>query len=253
MPPLNRRYGTSLAELIVTLALAAVVLAASARALTQQLRQRHDREVQRQADVALRDVQAALRGVLSHAAAVRAVGDTALDVASLGLVARPCDATGARLVVAASNEWWSPPHAGDSVALIDTLTRLEWRSVIVSTGSQRPSARCAAGGTRLTLAAPPPPTVPALALPMRIWRPLRYVAYRAGDGTWWLGERNCSPTCGAAQPVAGPLLPLARGGLRLSPFADRDGRLVAIDAEVAAPAGTGEVRRTARLLVAPLP
>lgn len=251
---MTRRRGAGLAELLVTLALSGVVMATASRGLVQHVRQSRDREAQAQADGIVRDVQEVIRGELGHADVdPRLRGDTALDLASLRTVALACEASAARLVLPAASGWWSPPKVGDSVAVLDTLTGAEWRSAVVATGTQRASVACPAGGTRLTLAAAPPASVPTGLLPVRIWRLARYMAYRAGDGTWWLGERACLPECGTAQPVAGPLLPPSQGGFRLALVLAGDGRPAALDLTVRAVVRGRAARLSARIPLASVP
>lgn len=157
VPTLKLRRGTGLAESLVTLVLASVVMAAASRGLSQQLRLRHARDDQSRADDIVRMVRDVLRAELAHAEpAVRLLGDTAVQIASSRFIDVACDQVAARLVFPASASWWSAPRAGDSLALLDTLTGVEWRTSVVAIGTQRVSARCPSGGTRLTLAAPPP-------------------------------------------------------------------------------------------------
>jgi type II secretory pathway component PulJ len=248
---MRRRDGTGLAELLVSLALAGVILAAATRGLVQHLALHRARDAQERAAEIVREVHDVLRAELAHAVGdVRVLGDTAVELASLRILARACRQDPARLVVPATAPTRSAPRAGDSLAVMDTLSRSEWRTVIAAAGTQRASADCPAGGVRLALGASLPASVPALAVPMRVWRTVRYVAYRAGDGSWWLGERLCTPGCGAAQPIAGPLLPPAQGGLRLSAVLGADGRTRVLDVSARAEVATHAASRSSRL---PLP
>ncbi len=235
---MRRRRGTGLAELLVALALAGIVMAVATRGLAQQLRLHRASDAQARADEIVREVHNVLRAELGHAAPdVRVLGDTAVDLSLMRVVARACEQHPTRLILPATQSWWSPPRAGDSLAVLDTLARREWRSAVAAVGTQRASADCPAGGTRLTLGSPPPASVPARAVPVRVWRTVRYMAYRASDGQWWLGERACAPGCGAAQPIAGPVLPPAQGGFRLGALLGTDGRPRAIDLSVRAVVG----------------
>ena len=227
---MKARGGTGLAESLVALALAGVVMAVAGRGLSQHVRLRRERDDQARADEVMQVVRDVLRAELDHAApAPFLLGDTAVQLASSRLFALACDQSPSRLMLPASAAWWSAPRAGDSLALMDTLSGSEWRAAIVATGTQRASVRCPIGGTRLTLSLPPPPSVPALLLPVRVWRAMRYVAYRGSDGAWWLGERSCTPACSSAQPIAGPLLAPSSGGFRLSLVLDPIGHPVALD------------------------
>ncbi|MDP1890781.1 MAG: hypothetical protein Q8K55_07770 [Gemmatimonadaceae bacterium] len=248
---MKRRDGTGLAELLVSLALAGVILAAATRGLVQHLALHRAREARSRAAEIVREVHDVLRAELGRAVGdVRVLGDTALEVASLRLFARACRQDPARLVIPATEPVWSAPRAGDSLAVMDTLARREWRTVIASAGTQRASADCPAGGIRLTLRAALPASVPSRAVPARVWRTVRYMAYRAGDGTWWLGERLCASGCGTAQPIAGPLLPPTQGGLRLRVVAGADGRPRHLDVSVRAVVATHAASLSSRL---PLP
>lgn len=251
---MRSRRGMGLAELLVSLALGAVILAAVTRGLVQQVRLQRDRTAQARADEIVREVHEVLRAEVNHAAGTVAVlGDTALDLASLRLFARACDHDAARLIVSASEAWWSPARAGDSLALVDTSLHAEWRATIAAVGTQQASASCPAGGTRLLLGTVVPTTVPALAVPVRVWRVVRYTQYRAGDGTWWFGERSCTPTCGAAQPIAGPLAPPVQRGLELRIVPRADGRTLAVDVAVRTSVAGRKSERAARLPVGPSP
>jgi hypothetical protein len=51
---------------------------------------------------------------------------------------------------------------------------------------------------------------------MRVTRPVRYSLYRAGDGLWYVGEKDWSTSMArfnTIQPVSGPFLSAAAGGL----------------------------------------
>lgn len=248
------RDGTGLAELLVSLALAGVIVATATRGLVQHLALQRARDARAHAAEIVREVHDVLRAELAHGAGdVRVLGDTAIDLASMRVLARACHHDLARLVLPATEPTWGAPRAGDSLAVMDTLSRSEWRTVIVVAGTQRPSTDCPAGGIRLTLAAAPPATVPVRAMPARVWRTVRYVAYRAGDGSWWLGERPCTSGCGAAQPVAGPLLPPTQGGFRVGAVLDDDGRPRFVDVSVRAAVAAHAAVHSSRLPVPTAP
>ncbi|MBI2406875.1 MAG: hypothetical protein HYV19_01050 [Gemmatimonadetes bacterium] len=247
---MTRRRGTGLAELVLSMALGGVIAAAATRGLVQHLRLQRAREATARAEAIVRDVHDVLRAELAHAAPnVQVLGDTALQVASVRVFTRACQLDASRLVIPAAESWWSAARAGDSVALMDTLMRAEWRGAVATVGTLRTAPACPAGGTRVTLAAPLPPTVPANAVPVRLWRVVRYTVYRAADGAWWLGERICAPLCGAAQPIAGPLLAPAASGFRVLAVRDGAGVMYAVDLVVRAVVDDREVRRTARIAV----
>lgn len=229
------RGGTTLAEMVVALALAGVLMGAAARGVTQHLRWQRDRAEWQQGDDAARQAVAVLRSEVERAdGTVTVLGDTAVQLSAVRVVAVACDTGASRLVVPASVAAWSAPRIGDSLAMADTALG-EWRTSIVAASSLHSSTRCPAGGTRVTLAAPLAPSALPLLLPARVWRVARYMIYRAGDGSWWLGERSCAPACTSAQPVAGPLATPAQGGLRLSLVVSSDGRPLALDIQARAP------------------
>lgn len=251
---MKRRSGTGLPELLVSLALAAVILAAATRGLVQHLALHRTRDARAHAAEIVREVHDVLRAEIAHAAGdIRVLGDTAVELSSLRIFASACHQDLARLVLPSTAPTWSTPRAGDSLAVMDTLSRNEWRTAIVAAGTQRPSASCPAGGMRLTLAAALPTSAPVRAVPTRVWRAVRYMTYRAGDGSWWLGERQCTAGCGAAQPIAGPLLPPAQGGLRLRAVLDADGRPRALDVTVRAVVATHAASQSSRLPLATAP
>lgn len=240
-----RRTGTSLAEAVVALSLTTALLGAAARGLAHHERWWSERRMAGDAALAADETLAVLRAQLEHASGVPIVlGDTAVQLASLRVVASPCTAVANTMVLPATATAWSAPRAGDSVAVLDT-SGAEWRSVLTAVRDERPGSACPGGGTRLVMAAELPAF--ALWLPARVWRTVRYVAYRGGDGAWWLGERSCAPTCGSAQPATGPLLAPSQGGLRLALVLTPTGRPVALDVRVRARAGTRVVSATARL------
>jgi hypothetical protein len=252
MLALRPRLGFGLAESLVSLALAGVVMAAASRGLSQHLRLRRERDDQARSDEVVQVVRDVLRAELRHAAPTpQLLGDTAVQLASARVIGVACDQSSTALVIPATAGWWSAPRFGDSLAVLDTVTGAEWRTTVGATVAQRASLRCPLGGTRIAVAVPP--SAPARVLPVRIWRVVRYMAYRAGDGSWWLGERTCTPGCGSAQPVAGPLRPPSRGGLRLALVLDAGGRPVALDLSAKAAIGSRSSSVTARLPLAALP
>jgi hypothetical protein len=238
----------------VALVLAGVVMASASRGLSQHLLLRRERDDQARADEIVQVVRDVMRAELDHSTPdPRLLGDTAVQLAATRVTAVACELSAARLTLPASAPSWSAPRAGDSLALIDTLTGAEWHTAVAATGTQHANARCPAGGTRLTLDMAPPPSVPALLLPARVWRIVRYMTYRASDGAWWLGERSCAPGCASAQPIAGPLLPPNQGGFRLTLVLGPDARPVALDVSARAFIGGRWSAMSARLPLAAVP
>jgi type II secretory pathway pseudopilin PulG len=251
---MKARQGMGLAELLVSVALAGVVMAAASRSLTQHLRWQRNRAAIVAAEQIVQDAHEVLRAELERSwGEARVLGDTAVDVPSLRGFFRACEAATGRLVLPNTPSWWTAPRSGDSLAVLDTLTQTEWRTLVAAVGAQRASSQCPAGGAKLTLASPVPLTAPVLALPVRVWRIMRYTAYRGSDGTWWLGERACAPTCGLVQPVAGPLLPPSQGGLRMALVLDHTGRPQAIDLLVRAEVSGHRASVAARIPIGAAP
>lgn len=250
MPAVTTRAGTTLAEMVVTLALAGVVAGAAGHGLAQLLRDHTARSAATAATDAVQLARDVLRAELSHANAnVLLLGDTAVQVASLRLVSTACDAAADRVVLPAAVPAWSAPRAGDSLAVADT-TLTEWKTTVVLVRAERPSVACPSGGIRLVLASTPPASVLPRLLPARVWRVVRYVLYRSGDGTWWMGERSCTPGCSSAQPIAGPLQSPSQGGLRLALVLDTSGQPVALDVMVRAKLASRAAQLSARLPLA---
>lgn len=248
------RRGVGLPELLISLALGGVVMATAASGLVQQMRRQRIRDERARAHAIVREVTEILRAELSHATGtVLVLGDTAVQLESQRLVAVACDASAARVVFAVADDWWSAPRPGDSLALVDTLSRQEWRAGVTAVGTQRASPQCPAGGTRLTLGAAPPATVPVLSVPARVWRVVRFTSYRASDGLWWVGERGCASNCGVAQPVTGPVRAPGEGGLRFGVHADANGRAVALDVAVRAIVGSSAGAASARVPLSTVP
>ena len=218
---LNRR-AASLIELLVSLTLGSIVLAAATSSVLRQQRT-HDRIVSVAAsDVQLRTATTVLANQLSFvdaAAGDLTLGqaqDTALQFRATVGVGLSCDRrTGAVLLLpdtageVSLGGFASQPRAGDSLwFLADSLwtgTRVDG---VVAVSASCPTPFSVSGATlRLTLAALND-TIPAGA-PLRITRSTRYAIYRSGDGTWQLGFREWSESTGSfasPQPVAGPLL-----------------------------------------------
>ena len=218
---LNRR-AASLIELLVSLTLGAIVLAAATSSVLRQQRT-HDRVVSvGAAAVQLRTATTVLANQLSF---VDAAGgdltpgqarDTALQFRATVGVGLACDrGTGAVLLLpdmpgaVPLGGFASQPRAGDSLWYLSDSTWAGTRVEGVSTVSAAcPTPFSATGATlRLSLAALSD-TIPAGA-PLRITRATRYAFYRSGDGTWQLGFREWNESTNsfsAPQPVAGPLL-----------------------------------------------
>jgi hypothetical protein len=198
---------------------------------------------------------AALAGQLRDAAAIlpidlRAVGvaagdirearDSAIEMRAVIASAVVCDTMANALILSPAaggpgsfSAFSSTILAGDTAWLYvadDTLD--SWRPYQVATSANAPPGACGVLGPQLTAAdrlltrtAISLKTAPSAALlvgiPLRVTRPLRYSLYQASDGGWYLGERDWNAVTlrfNAVQPVSGPFLSAAAGGLTLHYF-----------------------------------
>lgn len=118
------------------------------------------------------------------------------------------------------------PEAGDTAWVLDST--LAWRPMAIASVSSASGSACGAGGPVLTAAAlvesrtavrlaggavVPPGSV------VRVTRPFRYSFYRSSDHAWYLGARDWNTTTArfnTIQPVAGPFLQPAEGGVGLT-------------------------------------
>jgi hypothetical protein len=245
--------------MVVALTLSAVVAAAAAGALGGAERYMRAARAASTARRTLREAEAVLASELRAASgdSLRVRGDTAMDFLGLVGVSVACVASGAVLVlppdVAADGlpytSWRASPEVGDLVAVFDTAGGGAWRTALVdSVATRADGAGCGPSSglvsaadsaarepaTRLQLSAVLSPTVPAGA-PVRVLRSGRYALTHSGDGRWALSYRRCGGgSCGAAQPVAGPLAAPADSGLRFTSVAG-EGR---VEAALRAPPGT---------------
>ena len=228
------RRGATLVELIVATALGALVVSLCANALIAQRRaERRAAESTKPgsaADEAVRVLAAALAR-LAAGDTLTLRGDTAAEWRAVQGAAVSCAAGGDSVVVpdSAGVAWWeSVPDSGDVVELEDVAGNRVTRDVIgVST---RSSGACGSAARVFWLRDSIAVTG---AMFVRLTRRVRFMLYRGGDGQWWLGQRTCaaSPpwTCGAAQPVAGPLS-ASPTGLRIAIDSTTARRIVSIEA-----------------------
>jgi hypothetical protein len=244
------RDGVTLPGVLIGLSLAALVLALLGGAMVTLLRQAHRQHDRTQA----RGQLAHAVGVLSAELRTVASAPSTTDVGDLLLIAdtavevRAAVGGGAACAVAGDAvelvdvavagapfvSWWSDaPQPDDVVHLHDegpspATADDAWlaRDVV---GVQFGGGACATGplapwtttALRLRVGGPALPTTLGAGAPVRVTRRRRYVLYRAGDGSWQMGQRSWSAGVASLQPVAGPLgsAVAADPGLRVTALA----------------------------------
>jgi len=234
------RRGHLVVEALMAMALAGVLAAAAALALTGARRSLHAAERRDRAERAERDAVAILREALSAGDAVLIRGDTAVDLDVLLGVSVVCavepralilpPAVGAGTLTALPQE----PGRDDLVAVrLDSTEESWWYGVVDSLQARVIPGACDAGAGWQPSGAPAPvlrlvllDTVPAevrVGATVRLARRGRFTLYHAGSGEWMMGWRRCHPwleLCGVVQPVAGPLRTPSAGGLRFRALTD---------------------------------
>lgn len=236
--------GTSLLELLLTIALGAVVLTAGARLLLTIRRLWQDerealaaRHAQRTA-VAL--LTAELRGTAPRQGDLLRTSDTSVTLRAQRGLYRVCAAPrsgSGELDVARAGPAPRVPVAGSESVLVlmpglAPSTDRWLHAAIIATGSA--SCTDSSAGWRLTLAAAgSAATLDSVqpGVPLRTFETLTYRLYADGSGDWWLGVRAWQGASWAAtSPIAGPFAP--RDGIALS-FLDAAGAVVSQDTLVA--------------------
>lgn len=250
---LNRR-ATTLAELLVALTLAGAVLGtATASVLRQQrtaMRLGAESAVgdQLHAGNALAIAQVAMLSARAGDLVAGQASDTALQLRVTIASGSPCAPATVSVVLPADAQavlptvgWAGPAHRGDTLWWFGEADTL-WHPREVQAVSSSAAGCAGARGSVLSLGGSD--SIPANA-PVRITRPARITVYRAGDGSWQLGERELSETTGqlaAVQPVAGPFV-------RALPSGERTGfrYFSAADVELQPPLDSQAIRRVARI------
>ena len=217
--------GFSLAELLVALVVASIVLASVCSALLGAQRfyraQAQVLEVQQNVRVVAQVLSQEIRGLDAGDGDIVAMSDTAITLKAPRALGVTCAAPDvARGVLIVRNSLTSGLRAvdpaRDSVLVFrdgdpSSATDDRWlRSSLAATGS----AACADGaaGSRLTLGG----IVGGLAQldsvgpgsPIRAFEVVRYRLYRDGEGLWWLGTQSFTGGgWSVTSPIAGPLRP----------------------------------------------
>jgi len=253
------RAGATLAELLVALTLAAVVLATATSTVLRQQRTAWELGNAAGRESQLRAATGALRAELSGLAVASGdlvageARDTVLQLRSFVAAGVACAAAIGSATFARGPDDPDDMPAGGLPRVGDTLwwygeSEPRWRGRPI-TASDSATVACAAisaaprslrrvvfgGGDSIGTGAP-----------LRVTRPARYSLYRSGDGSWqlglseWIGSDNrfASP-----QPIAGPFLARAGGERSGFRYFDADG------AELPGGVAGVDVDRVARLRV----
>lgn len=258
-PPISRR-GFSLIELMVILALSAIVIGGLTSVLVRQ--QRFYRgtadliETRSQIRQAAGIIPSDLRGVSTIGGDILEITDTSMIFwATIGQAVTCVGTPGTNvlaippLVLANGNTLASftmTPALGDTVWVYengDTEAAGDdhWNAYGILGAPTTSTSTCATlvGGVDLSasrysfLLSKSLEADVEIGNPVRFVRRTRYSLYQASDGGWYLGY--CSPACaGAPQPIAGPFLPAGSGtsGVSFS-YTDANGAPTAIPANVA--------------------
>ncbi len=248
------RRGVTLLELMV-----AIVIGGLALGLVSAVSVRQQRVFSDLADAAamggqLRDAAAILPIDLRAASAVAGdvrsgeARDTSIELRSTIASGVGCDTSSGHVLLA-------PPtggagtfgsvavaiQAGDTAWVFTPMdTGDVWRPYRVASATGAAAGQCSPLGPhlsdsavatagRIALSLDSPPALAALiGTPVRVTRPFRYSLYRASDGAWYLGARDwntASSRFNTIQPVSGPFLSAASGGLAFT-YIDSAGRAI---------------------------
>ena len=223
------RAGTSLVELIVALALTALVLGTATSSL---LHQQHGArwagalgvaESQMRPLVQILPAELASRDAGAGDVTSGAASDSTMQIRAVIASSLACDSAAGVLTLlpdatsgVATGGVARTPLAGDSVWFFpsDSIGWQPRRVVGVSHGRTACALPAALAGPAYHLSLDAPADVPG-GTPARVTRQERYVIYRASDGWWYLGARAWSAVTSsfsAPQPMAGPFLRSAPGG-----------------------------------------
>jgi hypothetical protein len=249
MRPGVTRWGATLAELLVALTLAAIVLGTATSALLRQQRIASELRGAAALDAQLRAATGAIAAELSSLGAASGdlvageAHDTALELRGLIAGGVACgDAVGAAILTesmggsgdpgepddaaaaadAADAQWGAEPRVGDTLWWYGGDANAAWHGgpVTAADGAVLPCPLTGAPARPVRrLVVSTADTIHAGA-PLRVTRPVRYAFYRSGDGSWQLGLREwVAPARRFAppQPFAGPFLRRSgalRGGFR---------------------------------------
>jgi Tfp pilus assembly protein PilW len=267
---LHPRRGVSIVEVIVSMVVAAVVLALITTISVRQQRLFTDLTdgvaISGQLREAATILPIDLRGVSVTSRDIREARDTSLELRGTIASAVVCDTNANGLVLApvvggaaTYASYLTAVDVGDTAWVFTPTDSVDdWRPVRVGSAGTASPKQCATRGPQLGdsarslsrvsigLSPRPPSLAAAIGMPVRVTRPLRYSLYRAGDGGWYLGEKDWSTTSGrfnTIQPVSGPFLSAAAGGVT---FNYLDSAEASIATPVVDPTSIAAIRVTLR-------
>ena len=225
------RSGATLVELLVATTLAAVVLGAATSTFARQRRSADDHlsrvRAEAQVRAALGGLQVALEGLSASAGDLVAgeARDTAIQLRIAVANGVGCDSRAGSVALIAddtsaarANGFAVAPRVGDTLwwRTPGATGWLARRVSDITTTSGLCAVAGAAARTLLQFGFTPLDTIPRGA-PIRLTRPERFSFYRAGDGSWQLGESEWSDVLHAfapPQPIAGPFTRVGPDGAR---------------------------------------
>lgn len=236
--PLSARRGVTLVEMLVALTIGVLlcgIALGAVRAIGRTVEGLVTRQVGERSGAEVIDL---LETLGRHLRDPQLLGDTALQGAlriGAGVVCRVGDATVALApAIAGSTEVMTiladPPAGDDRLDLLTGVRRPEergWESARVVTVGRVPAPDgCGAESAFVTAAQrtaqvlvlthTPMAGLPSPGSPAELYREIRLVPYRDGQGDWMIGLRSCvEARCGPPQPMAGPIRSPREMGLRI--------------------------------------
>jgi prepilin-type N-terminal cleavage/methylation domain-containing protein len=247
----HARPGVTLIEVVVAMVVAGVILSVVGAISVHQ--QRLLAEVADAVAVSgrLREISSILpidlRAAAAAAGDVREATDTSIELRATIASAVVCDTSSNVLLLAPSiagvttyASVATPIDSGDTAWVFTPGDSIdEWRAAAVaavrtvtaSSGQCSPSSPRLGDSARalprmaLRLEPAPASARALLGLPVRVTRTLRVSLYRSSDAGWYVGEHDWNAATlrfNTIQPVSGPFLSAAAGGMTLT-YLDRDG------------------------------
>ena len=234
------RRGTSIIEVVIAMVVGAVVLSLVTTISVRQQRLFTDVTDGVALSGQLREAATILpidlRGVSVASRDIREARDTSIELRATIASAVVCDTITNGLVfspvdagASAYASYLTTIDVGDTAwVLTPTDSVDDWQPFRIETVGTSAPKQCAATGPRLSdsvralprvsigLSTPPSSLNAAIGTAVRVTRPLRYSLYRASDGAWYIGEKDWNTSTArfnTIQPVSGPFLPAASGGL----------------------------------------